>query len=172
MILIPELYLKFLLCQPKRYNYKMQKNKKRQIKKSRQILLDNNIPITKPRMLVLEILLKNEGPLKVEDIIKLSRGKLAVSSMYRIINNLKNLNLINEFQTLENTKMIELADVKDEHHHHIFCESCGAVYDFEVDSHIEKELEKEIIKIKSKYDIIVKSHSLELLGLCKTCRDK
>ena len=79
---------------------------------------------------------------------------------------------INEFQTLENTKMIELADVKDEHHHHIFCESCGAVYDFEVDSHIEKELEKEIIKIKSKYDIIVKSHSLELLGLCKTCRDK
>jgi len=150
----------------------MKKNIKNIKAKSRQILIDNNIPITQPRLLLLEILLKSDGPLKIQEVIKLSKGKLAISSLYRIINNLKNLNLINEFQTLENTKMIELADVKDEHHHHIFCESCGAVYDFEVDSHIEKELEKEIIKIKSKYDIIVKSHSLELLGLCKTCRDK
>ena len=88
--------------------------------------------------------------------------------MYRIINNLKNFKLINEFQTLENTKVIELVSI-DDHHHHIFCESCGAVYDFEVNSSIEKELEEELIKIESKYDIIVKSHSLELLGKCKKC---
>ncbi|MEC7881256.1 MAG: transcriptional repressor [Chloroflexota bacterium] len=150
----------------------MKKNIKNIKAKGRQILVDNNIPITQPRLLLLEILLKSDGPLKIQEVIKLSKGKLAISSLYRIINDLKNFKLINEFQTLENTKVIELADVKDEHHHHIFCESCGAVYDFEVDSHIEKELEKEIIKIKSKYDIIVKSHSLELLGLCKTCRDK
>ena len=50
-----------------------------------------------------------------------------------------------------------------------FCESCGAVYDFEVNSSIEKELEEELIKIESKYDIIVNSHSLELLGKCKKC---
>jgi len=150
----------------------MKKNIKNIKAKGRQILVDNNIPITQPRLLLLEILLKSDGPLKIQEVIKLSKGKLAISSLYRIINDLKNFKLINEFQTLENTKVVEFADVKDEHHHHIFCESCGAVYDFEVDSHIEKELEKEIIKIKSKYDIIVKSHSLELLGLCKTCRDK
>jgi len=150
----------------------MKKNIKNIKAKGRQILVDNNIPITQPRLLLLEILLKSDGPLKIQEVIKLSKGKLAISSLYRIINDLKNFKLINEFQTLENTKVVEFADVKDEHHHHIFCESCGAVYDFEVDSHIEKELEKEIIKIKSKYDIIVKSHSLELLGLCRTCRDK
>ena len=33
------------------------------------------------------------------------------------------------FQTLENTKMIELVSPEGDHHHHIFCESCGAVYD-------------------------------------------
>tara|TARA_Y100001960_G_scaffold317983_1_gene387054 strand:+ start:302 stop:787 length:486 start_codon:yes stop_codon:yes gene_type:complete len=143
---------------------------KSQIKKSKQILIDNNIPITKPRLLILDILLKNKGPLKVEEILKLSNGKLAMSSMYRIINNLKSLNLINEFQTLEKTKVIELADVKDEHHHHIFCELCGAVYDFDVNDNLEKDLEKEITKIESKYKITVTSHSLEFLGLCSSCR--
>ena len=55
----------------------------------KQLLISNNIPITRPRILLLEILLKNKGPLKVEDIIKLSKGKLALSSLYRIINSLK-----------------------------------------------------------------------------------
>ena len=58
--------------------------------KSKQILFDNNIPLSKPRLLLLEILLKNRAPLKIEEIIKLSKGKLAISSLYRIINNLKN----------------------------------------------------------------------------------
>ena len=39
--------------------------------KSRQILIDNNIPVTKPRLLLIEILLKNRGPIKIEEIIKL-----------------------------------------------------------------------------------------------------
>ena len=146
----------------------MKKNIKNIKAKSRQILIDNNIPITQPRLLLLEILLKSDGPLKIQEVIKLSKAKLAISSLYRIINDLKNFKLINEFQTLENTKVIELVSI-DDHHHHIFCESWGAVYDFEVDSNIEKELEKELIKIESKYDIIVKSHSLELLGKCTNC---
>ena len=117
-------------------------------------------------------MLKNEGPLKVEEVIKLSKGKLAVSSLYRIINNLKKINLINEFQTLENTKVIELASLLEEHHHHLFCKSCGAVYDFEVNDSLEKDLEKEIRKIESKYEVSVLSHSLELLGICNKCSSK
>ena len=58
----------------------MTKNKINLRQNSTQILLSNNIPITKPRILVLEILLKNEGPLKVEEVIKLSKGKLINST--------------------------------------------------------------------------------------------
>jgi len=148
----------------------MTKNKINLKENSRQILISNNIPITKPRILVLEILLKHKGPLKVEEVIKLSKGKLAISSLYRIINDLKKINLINEFQTLENTKVIELAGLQEDHHHHLFCESCGAVYDFEVNSDLETNLDKEIKKIESKFDISVLSHSLELLGLCNKCK--
>ena len=123
--------------------------------KSRQILFDNNIPVTKPRLLLMEILLKNRAPLKIEEIIKLSKGKLAISSLYRIINNLKNFNVISEIKTPDNTKVIELSSLEDDHHHHIFCESCGAVYDFDINDQIEDDLEKEILKVEEKYNVKV-----------------
>ena len=137
--------------------------------KSKQILFDNNIPLSKPRLLLLEILLKNRAPLKIEEIIKLSKGKLAISSLYRIINNLKNFNIISEIKTPDNTKVIELSSLEDDHHHHIFCESCGAVYDFDINDQIEDELEKEILKVEEKYNIKVNSHNLEFLGFCNKC---
>ena len=137
--------------------------------KSRQILIDNNIPVTKPRLLLIEILLKNRGPIKIEEIIKISKGKLAVSSLYRIVNNLKNFDVINEFKTPDNTKVIELSSLEDDHHHHIFCELCGAIYDFDINNQIELDLEKEILKVEEKYNVKVNSHSLEFLGYCNKC---
>ena len=137
--------------------------------KSRQILIDNNIPVTKPRLLLIEIWLKNRGPIKIEEIIKISKGKLAVSSLYRIVNNLKNFDVINEFKTPDNTKVIELSSLEDDHHHPIFCESCGAVYDFDINNQIELDLEKEILKVEEKYNVKVNSHSLEFLGYCNKC---
>ena len=136
----------------------------------RQLLVDHNIPITRPRIVLLEILLQNKGPLKVEDVIKLSEGKLAVSSLYRIINMLKNLNLISEFQTPDNTKVIELSSTKNDHHH-IFCKSCGAVEDFELNESLEDHLETEIKLIESSHHISVLSHSLELFSICDQCKN-
>ncbi len=141
-------------------------------KKCRQLLVDHNIPVTRPRIILLEILLKNKGPLKVEDVIRLSEGKLAVSSLYRIINMLKNLKLISEFQTPDKTKVIELYNIQDDHHHHIFCQSCGSVQDVELNSALEKDLEKEIKMIECSYNISVFSHSLELFSICNPCKSK
>ena len=56
-----------------------------------------------------------------------------------------------------------------DHHHHIFCESCGAVYDFDINDQIEDDLEKEILKVEEKYNVKVNSHSLEFLGFCNKC---
>ena len=136
---------------------------------SRQLLVDNNIPVTEPRLLLLEILLKNEGPLKIQEVIKFSKGKLALSSLYRIINDLKDQNLINEFKTLESTKVIELVSMEDDHHHHVFCENCGAVYDFEFTNNLEKKIDQEIKNVELEMNISVTSHSLELHGLCNNC---
>ena len=150
----------------------MDKNQTDLTQQCLKLLNDHSIPITRPRIVLLEILLKNKGPLKVEDVIKLSEGTLALSSLYRIINMLKNLNLISEFQTPDNTKVIELSNIKNEHHHHIFCKSCGSVEDFELNATLEKHLENEIEVIESSHNISVLSHSLELLSICNQCKTK
>ena len=154
------------------YNVIMTNDQTDLTQQCRQLLIDNDIPITRPRILLLEILLQHKGPLRIEDVIKMSEGKLALSSLYRIINFLKSTNLISEFQTPDNTKVIELSNLKDNHHHHVFCQTCGAVEDFELNEVIETSLQKEIQKIESLNNISVLSHSLELLSICNPCQSK
>ena len=139
---------------------------------SKTLLASKNISITKPRLLLLEILLAQNRPLTVEQVVKLSKGRIALSSLYRVINDLRELNVIAEFQTPDNIKVIELIGHDDTHHHHIFCGSCGSVTDFEINDQLETDLEKEIQKIEDKYTLSVISHSLELLSLCARCMKK
>jgi len=139
---------------------------------SKTLLASKNISITKPRLILLEILLGQKRPLTVEQVVRLSKGRIALSSLYRVINDLRELKVIAEFQTPDNTKVIELIDHEDRHHHHIFCGSCGSVTDFEINEKLETDLEKEIQKIEEKYTLSVISHSLELLSLCARCMEK
>ena len=147
------------------------KNKSRK-EVSKTLLASKNISITKPRLLLLEILLGQKRPLTVSQFVKLSKGRIALSSLYRVINDLRYLSVIAEFQTPDNTKVIELIDHEDRHHHHIFCGSCGSVTDFEIHDQLETDLEKEIEEIEVKYSLSVISHSLELLSLCTRCMKK
>ena len=54
-------------------------------------------------------------------------------------------------------------------HHHVFCENCGAVYDFEFTNNLEKKIDQEIKNVELEMNISVTSHSLELHGLCNNC---
>jgi len=137
--------------------------------KCRKILKTSNVPLTQPRINLLIILMMYQKPLTVEDIVRLSNGEMATSSVYRIINDLKSKKIVDEFQTPENTKVICIANPED-HHHHIFCKSCGSINDIELEESFEKALESEIKKIESLYNVSVDSHSLELSSVCNQCQ--
>ena len=138
-------------------------------KQSRNLLNSKNASITNPRLLVLGLLLQQERPLTIEQLLKLSKGRLAQSTLYRVINDLRNFGLITEFTTPENTLAVELNTEDVTHHHHIFCENCGRVIDIELDNQLEADLEKEVRKIEEQYSLSIQKHSLELLGLCNSC---
>ena len=113
-------------------------------KSSREILSENNISITNPRIIVLEQLLKYKKPISVEDLQDNLKGQVATSTLYRVLNDLKKINVVSEFITPENTTMIELSLQEDEHHHHLFCKSCGDVIDIELSLGFEQKLSSEI----------------------------
>lgn len=139
---------------------------------SKQLLASKNISATKPRMVLVGLLLKENRPLTVDQVVKLTKGNLALSSLYRVINDLRDCGLIAEFTTPENTKVIEIITNTSRHHHHIFCGNCDSITDFEIDDQLERDLASEIQRIENEYSISVTSHSLELLSLCVPCKKK
>ena len=125
--------------------------------------------VTNPRLVVLDLLLKENQPLTIDQVLKLSKGKLAQSTLYRVIGDLSDFGLITEFTTPENTMVIELNSEEGNHHHHIFCKDCGSITDIELNPELESALESEVGKIEKYRSISIDSHSLELYGTCDDC---
>ena len=118
---------------------------------------------------MLDLLLKENRPLTIDQVLKLSKGKLAQSTLYRVIGDLSDFGLITEFPTPENTMVIELNSDEGNHHHHIFCKDCGSITDIELNPELESALEAEVAKIEKYRSISIDSHSLELYGTCDDC---
>ena len=140
---------------------------------SKKILSDNNVSITNPRILVLEALLDNKSPITVDELLTKLENQVAKSTLYRVLSDLKKINILQEFTNLENQSVVELLLDTDSHHHHLFCSDCGEIIDVEMANEFEEKLSKEIKRIEKKFNFIIEDHRLELFGkctdLCKNC---
>ena len=135
-------------------------------KNSKQILSDLNVSITNPRILVLEALLEVRNPITIEDLQSKLEGSVAKSTLYRVLSDLKKINIINEFTSPDNNIVIELSLEDDPHHHHLFCRDCGEVIDVELSDNFEKLLTKEIKRVEKKFNFIIEDHRVEMFGQC------
>jgi Fe2+ or Zn2+ uptake regulation protein len=138
-------------------------------KKPREILSNNNISITNPRLLVIEELLAIKKPIAIEDLQIKLRNKVAVSTLYRVIADLKSINILEEITSPDNITMVELSLIDTSHHHHMFCENCGDVVDIELSDEFEIKLDNEIRVLEKKIQVKINDHGLELFGVCKSC---
>ena len=75
-----------------------------------------------------------------------------------------------EFTTPENDTVVELSLNEHVHHHHVFCSKCGEVEDITLSEDIEKQLGVEILNIQASSEYRIKDHTLELIGLCSSCK--
>ena len=133
---------------------------------SRKILTDRKVSITNPRILVLEELLGTKNPITVDELLSKLENKVAKSTLYRVLNDLKNINILNEFSTPDNQTVVELILEDHTHHHHLFCSDCGEIIDVEMAKEFENKLSKEIKRIEKEFNFIIEDHSLELFGKC------
>ena len=143
------------------------------MKDSEKILSENKVSITNPRIIVLESLLENRNPITVDELQSKLKNKVAKSTLYRVLNDLKNIKVLNEFTTPENATVVELIFEDETHHHHLFCSDCGEIIDIQMATNFEKTLSKEIKRIEKKFNFTIEDHRLELFGtctdLCKNC---
>lgn len=128
-------------------------------------LLDkHDLKSTQARICVLELLENEQSPTDAQFLIDTIQKKLKVDkvTIFRILNLLTQHGILRRLEFGEGKSRYELAT---EDHHHLICQTCGAIEDIS-DCNIEA-LEKEI---KNKKNFLVKLHTLEFYGTCKNCQ--
>ena len=141
------------------------------LNKSKDILLEHNISITNPRILVLEQLLKVKKPISIDRLLSRLDNQVATSTLYRVLNDLQKINIISQLLSPENTTMVELSLNESGHHHHLFCKGCGDVTDIELSLGFEQKLSNEVKMLEKTLGFLIDDHGLELIGECNACRD-
>ncbi|MBI5044864.1 MAG: transcriptional repressor [Candidatus Levybacteria bacterium] len=120
---------------------------------------------TPARMAVLSYLHNATIPMDADSIfdhLKLEHEAADRATVYRILEAFSQKGLVKRLEFGEGKYRYELSG---DDHHHLICESCGAIEDIS-DCNIAY-LEKDI---KNKKKFLVKRHSLEFYGQCRDCR--
>jgi Fur family ferric uptake transcriptional regulator len=102
---------------------------------------------------------------EIGDYLRERDYRVGVASIYRTLELLERLRLVQRFDVGETAARYEPALPSGEHHHHIVCDGCGGVTPFE-----DEELERTIGRLASRVDHSIDAHDVTLRGLCPDCR--
>jgi Fe2+ or Zn2+ uptake regulation protein len=123
------------------------------------ILKKAGVKLTRPRILVLDILKSAGVPLGVKEIHDRIRKKADLASVYRTINLFHEIGIVREIPLGEGFQRYELVR-KGKHRHYILCVRCGRLDEIHIC------LLDQVAKM-TKFRIL--SHSMEFQGLCSRC---
>ena len=127
-------------------------------------LKNRGLKITGARLKILDILEHSTKPLTAKDIFKQLRLKADLATLYRNLESLSKLGLINEVKISSKEAYYENPN---RHHHHIVCESCGKMADV---TNCKILLQNYFLR-QSGFSS-VNRHSLEFFGQCLACAKK
>jgi Fur family transcriptional regulator, ferric uptake regulator len=121
------------------------------------------------RRAVLELLDAQRCALTAVEIEDRSRGaerRVSRASVYRILEELERLRLVQRVDTGQAMVRYERAGEHEEHHHHLVCEDCGLVTPFS-----DEALERAISSLSRRVPLSVSEHEIVLRGSCSECSE-
>ena len=120
---------------------------------------------TLPRQQVLEVFTRHPLPMTVAEVHRrLQDRRINRASVYRAIHLFCRLGILTTAGHIAEGRRFELSDNHRAHHHHLICERCGGVIDFE-----ECALGAFERRIRQQTRFQVRRHELQFFGLCWTC---
>lgn len=103
---------------------------------------------------------------EITDLLRERGSRVGLASIYRALDLLDRLGLVKRFDVGEGVGRYEPALPDGDHHHHLVCDSCGAVEAFADDS-----LERAIGAVSERTSFTIAAHDVTLHGECPSCRD-
>jgi Fur family transcriptional regulator, ferric uptake regulator len=102
--------------------------------------------------------------IEIEDALRAAERRVSRASVYRILEELERLHLVQRVETGQAMVRYERVCGHDEHHHHLVCDGCGLVMPFSDDA-----LERAISNLSRRVPLAVSEHEIVLRGECRDC---
>jgi len=124
--------------------------------------------VTSQRALVLEVIRKGKGHLDADEIYRRAREKeprLSLSTVYRNLQTLKKLGLVEEVHFDEEHHHYEVKPSTE--HHHLVCLGCGRIIEFEYP--LARLVKRNVVKAR---DFDITGSEVRMTGYCPQCRQE
>jgi len=127
--------------------------------------------LTSLRADLIKVFMKERRPLTVQEVVSLAPRRLPLSSVYRNLTSLHAVGVLVRLNFDEGYVRYELANDFIGHHHHLICEQCQVVVDLAENTLTEVETAVVVIadRVLQDYGFVVRSHQIELKGVCARC---
>jgi Fur family ferric uptake transcriptional regulator len=102
--------------------------------------------------------------LDLDDELRRRRPPVARASVYRALEQLEQLGLLQRVEVFRGTIGYERIDPAGHHHHHAICRDCGRMVPFE-----DPSLERAIGAVSERLSFDVTQHDVVLRGRCEDC---
>jgi Fur family ferric uptake transcriptional regulator len=119
------------------------------------------------RTAVIEALARHDcavTALDLEDELRGSEAEVGRASVYRALEQLEGLGLVQRIEVCRGTAGFERIDPTGHHHHHAICRDCGRMVPFE-----DPSLEKALAQVAGTMSFDVTEHDVVLRGTCDRC---
>jgi Fur family ferric uptake transcriptional regulator len=104
--------------------------------------------------------------IEIEDQLRNSSRPIARASIYRILDELERLRLVQRVQVGHDVTRYEPLRTGSGHHHHLVCDSCGTLTPF-----TDENLEDAIRELSRRLPMRVAEHDIVLHGACEICTE-
>ena len=135
--------------------------------KNRELLNAAGLRSTNQRALILDVIRRGQGHLDADEVYRRARQKqprLSLSTVYRTLQTLKELKLIEELHFDETHHHYEIKPSAE--HHHLICLGCGKVVEFECP--MSQKMKDDVSREKG-FEVI--NTEVQMTGYCPTCRE-
>jgi len=125
------------------------------------------LKFSKKRAAIIEHFIKADRHYTVEQLyneIKEIVPNISYSTIYRTLKLLVDCGMARTHHFGDTDARFELVH-KEQHHDHLVCEKCGRIIEF-----IHDGIEKFQNAVAKEHNFLVKSHELQIFGVCKRCQ--
>lgn len=125
------------------------------------------LKLTNQRESICSIFFSQQGHLRAEEILAQAReldSGISLATVYRTLKLLQDYGFAEAHHFHDGQALFEPVLENDSHHDHLICTKCEKIIEF-----VDEKIERLQLKIAKQHGFIIKSHKMELYGLCAKC---